>query len=163
MVVFSCLPSFSQKLINLLIFNHKNDGFFPQLVTQCHVLSDKQFLFMLISVALFLMLQLIGEALSYGFGWPIPGPVLGMIFLLIGFVIKDDLIERVRLTASVLLAHLALLFVPAGVGIVRHWERISAEWMAIAAILVIGTAITMVVTALVVQWSAKILGVDDDD
>ena len=83
---------------------------------------------MLISIALFLMLQLIGEALSYGFGWPIPGPVLGMIFLLIGFLIKDNLIERVRLTASVLLAHLALLFVPAGVGIVRHWDRISAEY-----------------------------------
>ena len=83
--------------------------------------------------------------------------------LLIGFLIKDNLIERVRLTASVLLAHLALLFVPAGVGIVRHWDRISAEWIAIAAILVVGTAITMAVTALVIQWSAKLLGVDDDD
>ena len=89
--------------------------------------------------------------------------IIGMIFLLIGFLIKDDLIERVRLTASVLLAHLALLFVPAGVGIVRHWDRISSEWLAIAAILVVGTAITMVVTALVIQWSAKLLGVDDDD
>lgn len=118
---------------------------------------------MLISIALFLMLQLIGEALSYGFGWPIPGPVLGMIFLLIGFLVKDDLIERVRLTASVLLAHLALLFVPAGVGIVRHWDRITSEWVAIAAILIIGTAITMVVTGLVIQWSAKLMRVDDDD
>ena len=90
-------------------------------------------------------------------------PGLPGIFLLIGFLIKDDLIERVRLTASVLLAHLALLFVPAGVGIVRHWDRISAEWVAIAAILVIGTAITMVVTAFVIQFSAKLMGVDDDD
>ena len=118
---------------------------------------------MLVSIALFLLLQLVGEALSFAFGLPIPGPVLGMIFLLIGFLIKDALIERVRLTASVLLAHLALLFVPAGVGILRHVDRISQEWLAIGAILIIGTAITMVVTALAVQWSAKWLGVDDDD
>ena len=116
---------------------------------------------MLISIALFLLLQLTGEAISLAFGLPIPGPVFGMLFLLIGFFIKDDLIERVRLTASVLLAHLALLFVPAGVGIIRHWERISSEWL--AAILVLGTAITMVVTGVTVQFVAKLMGVDDDD
>ena len=118
---------------------------------------------MLISIALFLLLQLTGEAISLAFGLPIPGPVFGMLFLLIGFFIKDGLIERVRLTASVLLAHLALLFVPAGVGIIRHWERISSEWVAIAAILVLGTAITMVVTGLTIQFVAKRMGVDDDD
>lgn len=118
---------------------------------------------MLISIALFLALQLIGEAISFGFGIPIPGPVLGMIFLLIGFIVKDDLIERVRMTASVLLAHLALLFVPAGVGIVQYWDRIYQEWLAIAMILVLGTAITMIATALTIQYCAKWMGVDDDD
>lgn len=118
---------------------------------------------MLLSIALFLLLQLTGEAISYALGLPVPGPVFGMLFLLIGFFISDTLIEKVRLTASVLLAHLALLFVPAGVGIIRHLDRIQSEWIAIAIILVIGTGITMVVTGLTVQWTAKLLGVDDDD
>ena len=118
---------------------------------------------MLLSIALFLALQLLGEAISYALGLPIPGPVLGMLFLLIALFVNDTLIEKVRLTASVLLAHLALLFVPAGVGIIRHIERIQSEWIAIAMILIAGTAITMIVTALTVQWTAKLLGVSDDD
>lgn len=118
---------------------------------------------MLLSIALFLVLQLCGEAISYALGLPIPGAVLGMLFLLIALFLSDTLIEKVRLTASVLLAHLALLFVPAGVGIIRHIERIQIEWVAIALILIVGTGITMVVTALTVQWSAKLLGVNDDD
>lgn len=118
---------------------------------------------MLLSIALFLLLQLVGEAISYALGLPVPGPVFGMLFLLIGFFVSDTLIEKVRMTASVLLAHLALLFVPAGVGIIRHVDRIQDEWVAIALILVVGTGVTMVVTGLTVQWTAKLLGVDDDD
>lgn len=118
---------------------------------------------MLLSIALFLLLQLLGEALSYALDLPIPGPVLGMLFLLIALFISDTLIEKVRVTASVLLAHLALLFVPAGVGIIRHIDRIQTEWIAIVFILIVGTAITMIVTAFAVQWSAKLLGVNDDD
>ncbi len=118
---------------------------------------------MLACIAVLLLLQILGEAISLLLNLPIPGPVIGMVLLLILLIVKNDVINKIRPTASVLLAHLALLFVPAGVGILRQSERLSSEWFAITVVIVIGTAITMLVTALTIQWVAKRMGVDDDD
>lgn len=117
---------------------------------------------MLASIAIFLLLQIVGETISLFFNLPIPGAVLGMVLMLLFLITKHGLIEKVRPTASVLLAHLALLFVPAGIGVIRQSERIANEWIAITLVIVLGTAITMAVTALTIQWAAKRLGVDDD-
>jgi putative effector of murein hydrolase LrgA (UPF0299 family) len=46
------------------------------------------------------------------------------------------------------LAHLSLLFVPAGVGVMLHWERVHEHWQALALVQVLGILITLVVTAL---------------
>ena len=117
---------------------------------------------MLACIAVFLLLQIIGETISLLLNLPIPGAVLGMVLMLIFLITKDSLLEKVRPTASVLLAHLALLFVPAGIGVIRQSERITSEWLAITLVIVLGTAITMIATALTIQWAAKRLGVDDD-
>ncbi len=116
---------------------------------------------MIFTIALLLALQLAGLWLSHALNLPIPGAVLGMVFLLIGLFISDKLIEKVRPVASVLLAHLALLFVPAGIGVIEHTERLSAEWLPIVIILFVGTAITMIVTALAVQWAIRWLKIKD--
>ena len=117
---------------------------------------------MLACIAVFLLLQIIGESISLLLNLPIPGPVLGMVMMLICLILKYGLIEEVRPTANILLAHLALLFVPAGIGVIRQTERITSEWLAITLVNVLGTAITMLVTAFTIQWAAKYLGVDDD-
>lgn len=117
---------------------------------------------MLACIAVFLLLQIIGETISLLLNLPIPGAVLGMVLMLFFLITKDGLLEKVRPTASVLLAHLALLFVPAGIGVIRQSERITSEWLAITLVIVLGTAITMIATALTIQWAAKRLGVDDD-
>jgi holin-like protein len=117
---------------------------------------------MLACIAVFLLLQIIGESISLLLNLPIPGAVLGMVMMLICLILKYGLIEEVRPTANILLAHLALLFVPAGIGIIRQTERITSEWLAITLVIVLGTAITMLVTAFTIQWTAKYLGVDDD-
>ena len=59
-----------------------------------------------------------------------PGPVIGMVLMLLSFLVKDNLINRVRPSAGVLLANLSLLFVPAGVGIMRHGQRFLNEGVA---------------------------------
>jgi putative effector of murein hydrolase LrgA (UPF0299 family) len=60
-------------------------------------------------------------------------------------------VERV---ADGLISHLALLFVPAAVGIVQHGRRLSEEGVAILVSLVISTLLTLVVTVLVFRWAA---------
>ena len=68
---------------------------------------------MLSAIALILAFQVVGEVISRSAGIPVPGPVIGMILMLLAFFVKDDLIGRIRPTGGVLLSNLSLLFVPA--------------------------------------------------
>ena len=65
--------------------------------------------------------QLAGEVMVDLTGAPVPGPVVGMVLLLAVLVVgrpPDD--SPVHRTADLVLPHLQLLFVPAGVGIVAY-------------------------------------------
>jgi holin-like protein len=56
-------------------------------------------------------------------------------------------------TAEGLLQHLSLLFVPAGVGVMQHLQRIGDEAVAIAVALTLSTWIGMATTA----WTIRAL------
>jgi putative effector of murein hydrolase LrgA (UPF0299 family) len=113
---------------------------------------------MLEALTLILVCQLIGEACVLFAGLPVPGPVLGMLLLLAWLFLRGDLPESVGRTADTLLSHLSLLFVPAGVGVLVHWERVRGQWAAIAAALVLGTLITLAVTALTMMAVSRLTG-----
>ncbi len=116
---------------------------------------------MLEALATLLVLQTVGEVLSYLLRLPVPGPVIGMALLLVVLLTRPSTIERLRPTALELLKHLSLLFVPAGVGVMLHVARIGAEWLPIVVSLVVSTALAIAVTALVVTWTARWLGSND--
>lgn len=100
------------------------------------------------ALALILACQLIGEVATRAAGLPVPGPVLGMLLLLGWLSLRGGISEDLGRTADALLANLSLLFVPAGVGVLVHWERVSDQWGAIAAALILGTLFTLATTAL---------------
>ena len=118
---------------------------------------------MLSSIAIILGYQVVGELISRLAGRPVPGPVIGMVLMLLSFLVKDNLINRVRPSAGVLLANLSLLFVPAGVGIMRHGQRFLNEGVAIMIALVVSTVIAMIVTAYVIILMQKWLKLSDED
>jgi len=118
---------------------------------------------MLEALATLLVFQTIGEVLSYVFHLPVPGPVLGMALLLVLLALRPATVERLRPTTVDLLKHLSLLFVPAGVGVMVHAARIGREWLPIVVSLLVSTALAIVVTALVVTWTAHWLGHDDNE
>jgi putative effector of murein hydrolase LrgA (UPF0299 family) len=116
---------------------------------------------------LLLLFQLLGEVVSRGLSLPVPGPVLGLIFLFLGLMAFQRLSgldpEAVGRTwaarvADALLQNLALLFVPAGVGVVQHLKIFSDYGLAIAVTLIGSTAIALAVTALVFTAVARRLG-----
>ena len=117
---------------------------------------------MLSSIAIILGYQVVGELISRLSGLPVPGPVIGMVLMLLSFLVKDNLINRVRPSAGVLLANLSL-FVPAGVGIMRHGQRFLNEGVAIMIALVVSTVIAMIVTAYVIILMQKWLKLSDED
>ncbi len=106
---------------------------------------------MLQAFAILLVFQCLGEGLVFLFGWPVPGPVTGMLLLLAALVAVPRLQDLVEAGASELLRHLSLLFVPAGVGIVVAASSGAGQWLAITASVVASTLVTLAVTALVLQ------------
>lgn len=110
---------------------------------------------MINTFVILLLFQLVGEVVAHGFGMPIPGPVIGMLLLLIYLMVKQDAAEKLAPTAHGLLRHLSILFVPAGVGVMLHGQRIADEWLPIVAALVVSTVLGMIVTALTIKWLQK--------
>jgi holin-like protein len=106
---------------------------------------------MLGALTLLLVFQLIGEVLAQLFALPIPGPVIGMALLFAALALRGGPSPELRDTAQNLLQHLSLLFVPAGVGVMLHFNRIGDEWLPLAASLVGSTVVTIAVTALVLR------------
>lgn len=106
---------------------------------------------MLAAITLLLVYQLLGEVVALYFALPIPGPVIGFGALFLTLVARGAVSDTLRDTANGLLAHLSLLFVPAGVGVMTHLGRLRNEWVPIVAALVLSTALAIAVTALVMS------------
>ena len=113
---------------------------------------------MLTALTVLLCCQLAGEVAARFFGVPVPGPVLGMALLFALLLGRGRFAGHVREPAPALIRHLSLLFVPAGVGLIRHTARLRAEWAAIAVAVVVSTAATVAVTAIVFQSIARARG-----
>ena len=109
-------------------------------------------------MTLLLVYQLVGEVGTRVLHLPVPVPVLGMMLLFITLLLHKRVEPVVEPAASALLSHLSLLFVPAGVGVMVHAGRMGDAWLPIIAALVVGTLITLAVTALVMQAMQRLLG-----
>lgn len=110
---------------------------------------------MLPSLTILLVCQLAGEVIARLFKLPIPGPVVGMMLLFAGLVIRRGIPENLEKTGTTLLSHLSLLFIPAGVGITVHLKLLADEWLPIVVALIVSTVITLAVTGLVMQVLAR--------
>jgi holin-like protein len=106
---------------------------------------------MLAAITILLVFQLIGEVAVIAFGLPIPGPVVGMALLFVSLILRGSVTDDLGSTASGLLRHLSLLFVPAGVGVMAHLNRLADEWLPITVSLVLSTLLTIAVTAIVMR------------
>ena len=106
---------------------------------------------MLFTFAGLLVFQCLGEGISYAFNLPIPGPVVGMLLLFFALIWSPKLQHKIEQTAHVLLSHLSLLFVPAGVGIIVSAQSVSGHWGSVLLTVFLSTFITLIVTALTMR------------
>lgn len=109
---------------------------------------------MLQGLAVLLLCQSAGEALSrllkLGLNLPLPGPVLGMLALA-ALVCWAPLRRPVGTAADAVLAHLSLLFVPVGVGVMVHGAVIAQYGSRMLLALVLSTGLGLVVCAVVLR------------
>jgi len=107
---------------------------------------------MLHAITALLTLQLLGEVVVRSLGVPLPGPVLGMAVLLVLLALRPAWLQGLKPTANGLLQHLSLLFVPAGVGVMLHLQRLGEEAWAIGLAIVLSSWIGMACAAVVTLW-----------
>lgn len=111
---------------------------------------------MIASLSVILICQLIGEVIVRGLRLPLPGPVIGLALLFALMILRDRYAtlargplrdNAVEGTAKGMLAHLSLLFVPAGVGVVQNLDLLAQRGVAIALVLAASVVVTLLVTA----------------
>jgi holin-like protein len=117
---------------------------------------------MLNSIFIILLFQLIGEFIQKVFELSIPGPVIGLIFLLSVMLIikkinKQDTGFETKLVNSAenLLTYLPLLFIPVGVGVVMHLSLLEENLVSVILIIIIGTLLTLALTGFVFEKLLK--------
>ena len=112
---------------------------------------------MLESLFVLLDFQLAGTTLGLALKLPIPGPVLGFALLAFWMLLKWPLPEAMNATASTLLKHLSLLFVPAATGMIQHLDRLTVEGGPLLLAVVLSTTLALIVGALtfvlMVRWT----------
>ena len=114
---------------------------------------------MLRSIFVIFFFQLLGEFLKKFFEMRIPGPVIGLILLLVTLIflkkfkktaivnLKADVVN----TSNYILSYLSLLFVPIGVGVVMHLSYLDNNLFRVLIIVFISTILTIAGTAFLME------------
>jgi holin-like protein len=95
--------------------------------------------------ALLMTFQLVGEGLVTMTGVPFPGPLCGMLLLLLYFCARGGPSDELSRVGSQLIDNLGLLFVPAGTAIITYGALFATDGLAILAALVVSTLIAVLV------------------
>lgn len=89
---------------------------------------------------------------------PVPGTVIGILILLVGFGAVGRVPQPIRRLAEFLLHHLNLFYIPAGVGVMAYAALVRQDLLPIVAALIGGTFIALIAGALAFHWTAKLTG-----
>jgi holin-like protein len=110
---------------------------------------------MIASLSLILLCQLVGEVAVRALDVPVPGPVIGLLLLLVLLLGRDRFAvlargplrnDGVESASRAMLANLSLLFVPAGVGVVQKLDLLAQHGIAILVTLAVSVVVTLLVT-----------------
>ena len=121
---------------------------------------------MIASLSLILLCQLAGEIFVRGFKLPMPGPVVGLMLLLVLLLARDRFVvlargplrgDGVENASRGLLANLSLLFVPAGVGVVQKLDLVAEYGIAFLGVLAISVLATLLVTVATFLLASRLM------
>nr|BFD60923.1 CidA/LrgA family protein [Bdellovibrio sp. CKG001] len=111
---------------------------------------------MILALLILLSFQLLGEAVVHFLNLFVPGPVLGMVFFFVALVLKPSLKDKVESLSRSITAHLALFFVPAGVGVIDYFDLFGRYGVGMVVTVLLSTVITLGVTAMIFHQLMKV-------
>lgn len=107
------------------------------------------------AIALLFVCLLAGEGIHRLTGLPLPGSVIGLGLLLGWLALARRERPTLVIVTSWLTAHLALMLVPAAVGLMEQGPVLSRHGVGILVATVVSTLLTMAVAAWVFVWVAR--------
>lgn len=93
--------------------------------------------------------QLVGEIIVTGLNLTFPGPLVGLLLLLIWLQVSGGPSDNFARAASVLVDNLGLLFVPAGAAVIGFGALLVNEGLAVGTALLVSTCLAIIVSGLV--------------
>ena len=113
---------------------------------------------MLSGIMTLLLFTVTGNLISDGLGLPVPGAVIGLI-LLVGYIqFRGDIDDSLEMVSQFCIRYLAALFLPGLVGVFFMGDLLTRQWLPLALVTLVATPVTLVMTALLMQWLLKIFG-----
>lgn len=98
---------------------------------------------------LIFLFQILGEGVTRISHLPVSGSVTGMILLALALGFRILPISLVEDASQLLLRHLSLFFVPAGVGLLAYGTLLKKNWIPITLAIVGGTVVTLLGTGMI--------------
>ena len=102
-----------------------------------------------------LLFQSIVELISQFLLPTLPGPVIGLVLLVLWLVLRSGVNAELAMVADGFSQYLGLLFVPAAVGVVLFLPQLKANAVAILGALIGSVVLTIASSALVVRLLSK--------
>lgn len=98
---------------------------------------------------------LLGNLTSNFFGIPVPGSVIGMIYLAVSLHLKIVKLEAVKNSSDILVKNMAFLFVPPGVGVMVYFGLIKQQFAAIVVSFFISAFAVLVSVGVIQQFISE--------
>jgi len=106
------------------------------------------------TIAVVLLLYLVGEAIVRILMIPIPGSIIGLVVLFLYLLRRGRVSPALTSVGDPVLGAMPLFFIPAGVGLFEYGDLLGGIWPAVALAIVGSTLVGLVTTTLVMRLLA---------
>jgi holin-like protein len=107
---------------------------------------------LIVGLVQILFFQGLGELISKFVLPAIPGPMFGLVLLLVFLTVRGRVNPSLSFVAGAFSQHLGILFVPAAVGVVLFLPQLRHHFFGLLVALVLSAALSMAATALVLKF-----------
>ena len=101
--------------------------------------------------SIILFISTLGELLHAWIPLPIPASVYGLVLMLLALVTGILKVHQVKEVSSFLIEIMPVMFIPAGVGLLKSWPALQPIWIPVVLTVVLTTIIVMAVTGKVAE------------
>ncbi len=96
--------------------------------------------------AIIIVITFMGEALNQIIPLPIPASIYGLIIMLIALSTKLLPLDKVKDVGKMLIQTMPIMFIPAGVGLITAWDKLSPIILPVVVITFISTIVVLIVS-----------------